>query len=376
MTETPFAEEDTYPPARASWLLWAAGALAGTLLAMGISFAFGLEPTLRGLSRSRELLSILWVAVSAVVGILSVRSLTGRSLPPRRWRTRTGLVVAETILLGAWLIPQIAGMSRLPFGALGAGMLACAIGAVLAGVPRGSLWENNQPPSPEVAASVVGRHREPDLARRRSGGLKRVFDLALSSAGLVVSLPLSLSAAILLWWEDPGPVLFVKNSVGLHGRNFKQFKFRTMIQGAEEKTGPIWASARDPRVLWLGAFLRKTALDELPQLFNILIGDMSFVGPRPQRTVLVAEYLDRMPEYAERHSVRPGLAGLAQVAGSYYITPRQKLRLDMVYVRHASLGFDIRLLAVAFLVVFWHRWQRAPARIPRSWLHPPRPSSR
>lgn len=263
-------------------------------------------------------------------------------------------------------------MPRLPIGALGAGMVLCAIGAVLAGVPGGSLWENNQPPPSEVAASVALRHQERLPVRRRAAGFKRAFDLALASGGLVISLPVSLAIAILLWWEDPGPVLFVKNSVGLYGRNFRQFKFRTMIQGAEEKTGPVWSSARDPRVLWLGAFLRKTALDELPQLINIVAGDMSFVGPRPQRTVLVAEYLDRMPEYARRHAVRPGLAGLAQVAGSYYITPRQKLRLDMLYVRHASLGFDIRLLAVAFLVVFWLRWQRAPARMPRSWLHPPR----
>jgi lipopolysaccharide/colanic/teichoic acid biosynthesis glycosyltransferase len=286
------------------------------------------------------------------------------------------LVLAETILLVGWLTPSFAGLARLPIWALVAGMLACAIGAVVAGVPGGSLWENNQPPSTETAASVVLRHREPFLVRRRVSGFKRTFDLALASAGLVISLPVSLATAILLWWEDPGPVLFVKNSVGLYGRNFRQFKFRTMIQGAEEKTGPVRASARDPRVLWLGTFLRKTALDELPQLINIVAGDMSFVGPRPQRTVLVAEYLDRMPEYAHRHAVRPGLAGLAQVAGSYYITPRQKLRLDMLYVGHASLGFDIRLLAVAFLVVFWLRWQPAPARMPRSWLHSRRPSMR
>jgi lipopolysaccharide/colanic/teichoic acid biosynthesis glycosyltransferase len=96
---------------------------------------------------------------------------------------------------------------------------------------------------------------------------------------------------------------------------------------------------------------------------------MSFVGPRPQRTVLVSEYVREMPEYAERHVVPPGLAGLAQVAGSYYISPRQKLRFDRLYVRHASLGFDLRLLAVAFLVVFYLRWRpRWNGRLPRRWL--------
>jgi lipopolysaccharide/colanic/teichoic acid biosynthesis glycosyltransferase len=169
--------------------------------------------------------------------------------------------------------------------------------------------------------------------------------------------------------EDPGPIFFVKNSVGKGGVNFHQLKFRTMVYNAESVTGPILARRDDSRTLSIGRFLRKTALDELPQLFNILLGQMSFVGPRPQRTVLVYEYLQEIPEFAERHRVLPGLSGLAQVVGNYYSTPRQKLRFDRIYAQHASLGFDLKLLVLAFLIVFWLRWRPDwDGRIPRSWM--------
>jgi lipopolysaccharide/colanic/teichoic acid biosynthesis glycosyltransferase len=129
------------------------------------------------------------------------------------------------------------------------------------------------------------------------------------------------------------------------------------------------AQENDRRVLRIGHLIRKTALDELPQLINILKGEMSFVGPRPQRTVLVHGFLKEIPEYAERHRVPPGIAGLAQVVGTYYSTPRQKLRLDRLYVKYASLGFDIKLIAIAFLIVFYLRWIKGwNGRVPRKWL--------
>lgn len=172
-----------------------------------------------------------------------------------------------------------------------------------------------------------------------------------------------------IWFEDPGPLFFIKNSVGRAGRNFHQFKFRSMVRNAEKETGPVLSREDDARVLGAGHVLRKTALDELPQLLNIIRGEMSFVGPRPQRTVLVREYLQLMPEYAERHGVAPGISGLAQVVGSYYITPRQKLRLDRLYVRHANLGFDLKLLVIATLIVFYLRWEKGwNGRVPRKWL--------
>jgi lipopolysaccharide/colanic/teichoic acid biosynthesis glycosyltransferase len=143
-----------------------------------------------------------------------------------------------------------------------------------------------------------------------------------------------------------------------------------MIQGAEENSGPTLARENDPRVLRFGRLLRKTALDELPQLWNILRGEMSFVGPRPQRTALVDLYLQTLPQYAERHRLPPGLSGLAQVAGSYYLTPLQKLRFDRLYIRHAALGYDLRLLAAALALTFYYRWlPNWKGRLPRRWLH-------
>lgn len=232
------------------------------------------------------------------------------------------------------------------------------LGAYLASGCCLGWWENNAPPPAEIQQEVLYLHQCQIGALSTAPLAKRLFDIALAGGGLLGSLPLWLASLILIWWEDPGPVFFIKNSVGLGGVNIHQFKFRTMVCGAEEQTGPVLAQAEDARVLRIGKLLRKTALDELPQLINILRGEMSFVGPRPQRTVLVHQYLQELPEYAERHRVLPGLAGLAQVAGDYYLTPLQKLRFDRLYIQHASLGFDLKLLALAFLVAFWFRWQK------------------
>jgi lipopolysaccharide/colanic/teichoic acid biosynthesis glycosyltransferase len=229
------------------------------------------------------------------------------------------------------------------------------------------LSEDNHPPSDEIRREVLAAHRA--YPPQRISFAKRAFDVSLALFGIVLSSPIWILFSLLIWLEDPGPLLFVKNSVGRGGANFRQFKFRSMVREAEKGTGPVLAEQTDTRVLRIGKLMRKTALDELPQLLNILKGEMSFVGPRPQRTVLVRDYLLEMPEYAERHVVPPGIAGLAQVAASYYITPRQKLRFDRLYVRHAGLGFDLRLLAIAFLLVFYLRWKPGwDGRVPREWL--------
>lgn len=232
------------------------------------------------------------------------------------------------------------------------------------------LVENNYPPSEDIEKEVYERHLRLIGRPPKTSTGKRTFDISLSLIGMVISAPIWLFSALTIWLENPGPLLFVKNSVGRGGKNFRQYKFRTMIRGAEEETGPVMASEGDLRVLHIGKLLRKTALDELPQLINILKDEMSFVGPRPQRTVMVNDYLKSMPEYAERHLVLPGLAGLAQVAGDYYLTPRQKLRFDRVYIQHANLSFDLLLILLAFLVAFWFRWQRDwDGRLPRRLLH-------
>ena len=234
---------------------------------------------------------------------------------------------------------------------------------------RASLWENNSPPSLQIQAAVYQLHLETIGHPPRGSWAKRGFDFLLSLVVLVISAPIWLLISTLIWLEDPGPIFFIKNSVSKGGKNFYQLKFRTMQKDAESATGPVMARVNDGRTLRIGRFLRKTALDELPQLVNIFLGQMSFVGPRPQRTVLVHEYLQTMPEFAERHCVLPGLAGLAQVVGSYYITPRQKLRFDRIYARHASLGFDIKLIILALLIVFYLRWKPGwNGRIPRRWV--------
>ncbi|MDI7277891.1 MAG: sugar transferase [Anaerolineae bacterium] len=164
--------------------------------------------------------------------------------------------------------------------------------------------------------------------------------------------------AFMIWFEDPGPIFFVKNSLGKGGRNFRQLKFRSMICNAEEETGPIPAREKDQRTLAVGRVLRKTTLDELPQLVNVLRGEMSLVGPRPLRTVVIHGYLRDLPSFAGRHAVLPGVAGLSQVRGGYYISPRQRLRYDLIYVRRASFGLDLRILLEAFLIVLGLRARR------------------
>jgi lipopolysaccharide/colanic/teichoic acid biosynthesis glycosyltransferase len=248
-------------------------------------------------------------------------------------------------------------------------------GGLAASWRQDGLWEDNSPPPPELTRTVLEIHRSRLPPGTTMPAAKRALDLVVAAAGLVVLAPLAIVVGLLLWLEDPGPLFFVKNSVGRGGRNFRQWKLRTMVRGAEAESGPVWSERTDERVLRVGSLLRKTALDELPQLVNVLAGEMSVVGPRPQRTVLVAEYLRRLPSYADRHRLAPGLAGLAQVAGHYYITPRQKLRFDRLYFDHAGLGFDLRLLLIAFAVVFWLRWQPGwRGRLPRGWLHRRRPA--
>jgi len=244
------------------------------------------------------------------------------------------------------------------------------IGCLFAMAKTEGLWEDNSPPPAAIEEAVFRTHKQLIGKPEQVPWLKRTFDVIVSVSGILLSSPIWLSSMFLIWLEDPGPLMFVKNSVGRGGKNFRQLKMRTMVRGAEETTGPVMAQEKDTRVLRTGRLLRKTHLDEIPQLINILKGEMSVVGPRPQRTVLVFGYLVEMPEYALRHRVLPGLAGLAQVAGSYYLTPRQKLRFDRLYITHMSLGYDIRLLLAAFLIAFWYRWQSGwNGRLPRWILH-------
>lgn len=311
------------------------------------------------------------IILGALVGLTSLsleRALTPFHLP-RGWHYRVPFVLSAGIFLIPWAMQTAIPGVTIPFWWVFIAILAAFLGSLTATGLNESLWENNSPPSASIQAEVYELHRQVIGIPGRTPRAKRIFDLCLALTGLLLSSPVWLLGSFLLWIEDPGPILFVKNSVGKGGANFHQYKFRSMVMGAEESTGPVLARESDERVLFAGRFLRKTALDELPQLVNILRGEMSFVGPRPQRTVLVRNYLEVMPEYAERHRVLPGLAGLAQVAGDYYLTPRQKLRFDRLYIRYIGLGFDIKLIALAFSIAFWFRWRSGwNGRLPRKLI--------
>jgi lipopolysaccharide/colanic/teichoic acid biosynthesis glycosyltransferase len=316
-------------------------------------------------------LAILWfggvVILATAITIALERSLFFSSLS-YKWRYRFAFLGSWGIFLVLWLWNWIESFEILSPGLLIAALVGAFAGGILATYFSERLWENNSPPSTEIIQDVYQQHRKLIGDPGPPPGTKRAFDLLLAAGGLLLSLPIWMLSIFLIWFEDPGPLLFVKNSVGKGGLNFHQYKLRTMVRGAEDATGPILASEKDERILRSGYLLRKTALDELPQLINILRGEMSFVGPRPQRTVLVQGYLRQMPEYAHRHRVLPGLAGLAQVAGDYYLTSRQKLRFDRLYIEYTSLGFDLKLIALAFLITFWFRWQKDwDGRLPR-WL--------
>lgn len=195
-------------------------------------------------------------------------------------------------------------------------------------------------------------------------GAKRLFDVALSSTGLLLSLPLWFVIGLAIYAEDGQPVFYAQERVGKRGKIFNALKFRTMRADAEEWYGPVQAVRNDPRATRVGRILRKTALDELPQLWNILKGEMSFVGPRPLRPgeILADEdgsevRLEEIEGYHERIKVTPGLTGLAQVCASRNAHHRQKFRFDSVYVKNHSFWLDVKLIFLSFLRTFSGRWE-------------------
>ena len=200
--------------------------------------------------------------------------------------------------------------------------------------------------------------------------MKRAFDLALSFAGLVVSSPVWIAIAAAIKLEDGGRIFFRQERVGRHGQPFHALKFRSMIPNAEALTGPVQATVNDPRITRIGRLLRATALDELPQLWNIFAGDMSFVGPRPLRPGeadvdsdgrVVA--LDEIPGYDQRHQVRPGLTGLAQVYAPRDVRRAAKFRLDRLYLRNAGLCLDVKLILISFWITGRGDWERRDRRL-------------
>ncbi len=200
----------------------------------------------------------------------------------------------------------------------------------------------------------------PELMPPWEKKIKRLIDFTFAAVGLLVLSPLLILFAILIKLDSPGPVFFKQKRVGKNGKIFVIYKFRSMIKDAERYTGPIWAGKEDPRVTRVGRFMRKTRIDELPQLFNVLLGDMSLVGPRPERPYFVDKLKRRYPLYTRRFRVKPGITGWAQVKGKYDSTieeAKEKLDYDLYYIDNISLRLDFRIMFYTIYVMLRFKGQ-------------------
>ncbi|HEY2434183.1 MAG TPA: TIGR03013 family XrtA/PEP-CTERM system glycosyltransferase [Vicinamibacterales bacterium] len=187
---------------------------------------------------------------------------------------------------------------------------------------------------------------------------KRFLDIAVSLTGLLLAAPLLALAALAVRLSSPGPVLYRQERVGRHGRVFTVVKFRSMRQDAEAGTGAVWARQNDDRVTPIGRFMRRTRIDEIPQIWNVLRGDMSFVGPRPERPEFVEQLRQQIPFYVQRHVVRPGLTGWAQVRYSYGASVEdalEKLQYDLFYIKHLSIALDLFIIFSTIKTVILRR---------------------
>lgn len=182
--------------------------------------------------------------------------------------------------------------------------------------------------------------------------VKRLFDILLSFIGIIIAFPIMLLVAIVIKLYDRGPILYSQERVTRGNKVFKLYKFRTMIVDAEKYTGPVLATEKDPRITPVGRILRTTRLDELPQLFNVLKGDMSIVGPRPERPHFVEQFIKEIPDFKYRVAVKAGITGLAQVLGKYTTTPEDKLRYDLLYIRNYSFLLDIKIILQTIKIMF------------------------
>ncbi len=204
-----------------------------------------------------------------------------------------------------------------------------------------------------TALSTSGVTETRKIAR---SGYKRCFDLVVLLLAHLLLLPvwvaLWIAIPIAIRLSDGGPIFYIQERAGLNGRTFRAIKFRTMIPDAESETGPVWASANDPRTTKVGRLLRRLHLDELPQVINVVKGDMSLVGPRPERPDLAEQFTQENPGFAQRLRVRPGIAGLAQVRGTYFLKPHCKLRYDNLYIENMCVLMDFKLLLLSVWISF------------------------
>lgn len=192
------------------------------------------------------------------------------------------------------------------------------------------------------------QYLKPTLEQR---SLKRILDIVVASVAIGLTWPLMLITAIAIKFDSKGPILYSQIRTGRIEKEFKVFKFRSMKVDAEKSTGPVMAKECDNRITRLGNFIRATRIDELPQLFNVLLGDMSIVGPRPERPFFVEKFKKEIPEYIYRHNVKPGITGLAQVYGKYNTTPNDKLIYDLMYIQSCNFLTDIYIMMLTIKIL-------------------------
>lgn len=190
--------------------------------------------------------------------------------------------------------------------------------------------------------------------RRTYSITKRAIDIILSVVGIILTSPLMLLAVVLIKLGSKGPVIYSQVRVGRNGELFNIYKFRTMKVDAEKATGPVWAQKNDNRLIPFGAFMRKSRIDELPQFINVIMGDMSVIGPRPERPIFVEQFKEQITDYGKRLDVKPGITGLAQVCHRYDETiddVRKKIKYDILYIKKMCFWTDLTIIARTFLVV-------------------------
>lgn len=181
--------------------------------------------------------------------------------------------------------------------------------------------------------------------------VKRLADFIAGMILSIISVPIILVFGILIKLETPGPMFYRQERVGLMGQRIYVTKLRSMYTGAESDSGAVWASKNDARITKIGRFIRKTRIDELPQIWNVLVGNMSLIGPRPERPELTERFSKVIPGFEKRLSVLPGLSGWAQVRGGYESSPSEKLTDDLYYINHMSLGLDVNIVLKTILTV-------------------------
>jgi lipopolysaccharide/colanic/teichoic acid biosynthesis glycosyltransferase len=297
---------------------------------------------------------------SATAAFKAAVSLTGVNpalawFSPRNLAMAAGSVVLLMLgLYGLWTVRALTGGVL----ALFAGITASVTLLMLMAGPVGLRYRISLSGLLFVGAGVA-------LTRLRASALaKRALDVIVSGAGLVASLPVWVAVAALVKLEDGGPIFYGQDRVGENGRIFRVLKFRSMVPNAEAEVGALQASAHDPRVTRVGRWLRATAADELPQLWNIFRGDMSFVGPRALRPGEIEVggegrlvQLEEVPGFADRCRVRPGLTGVAQIYAPRDITRRHKFQYDKLYIRKRSFWLDVRLILLSFWITFRGTWE-------------------